>query len=72
MPAVPRSLNDPFYDPPNDPAGTVLDPFSPTFGPIVRALIDGEFDEAARLTTNLAARAGGRRQPCIPGQTTLS
>ena len=67
----PRSLNDPFYEPPADPAGTVLDPFSPTFGPIIAAFFDGDFEEAERLTARLASRCGRRTEP-IPGQTTLA
>lgn len=67
----PRSLNDPFYERPDDVAGTVFDPHSPTFGPILAAFQDGEFEEAARLAQQLANRCP-RRRSVDPGQTTLA
>lgn len=45
---------DPFYEHPDHPEGTVFDKYDPTFGPIMAALQAGEFDEAARLTAELA------------------
>lgn len=43
------------YEPPEDVAGTVLDPQDDTFGPIIAALQSGDFETAATLTTKLAA-----------------
>lgn len=40
------SNDDPFYDPPDDRAGTVFDPYDETFGPIMAAIQAGDFEEA--------------------------
>lgn len=49
------SRRAPYYEPPEDPAGTVFDPNEPTFGPIMAALQAGEFEKAVSLILPLTA-----------------
>lgn len=49
-----------YYDPPESLAGTVFDPTSPTFGPIMAALQAGDFETAMqRLATLTRTTKGG-------------
>lgn len=44
-----------YYTPPDDLAGTVFDPSSPTYGPIMAAIQKGDLEEAIERLQTLVA-----------------
>lgn len=61
-----RDVEADHYERPDDPVGTVFDPASPTFGPIMAAIQAGEFERAASLLAAVAPSQGNAATTAVP------